>query len=175
MSHDDREGVGSAPSLTIRLLTLPVRLCGSLSALLVLGMAGLTLYAILQRYFLQTPLKWGDEMLGYLVVAFVMLGTAEALRRGDHISIDLVTNRLRGRARRFQRLASALAVIGFALVLLTSTWESITFAHSFGSYSPGYLEAPMWIPQIPMALGAGLLILAAVARGLEALKMRGNA
>ena len=46
------------------------------------------------------PLTWGDEMLGYLLVATVMAGAAEALRRGDHIAIDLVTSRLTGRARR---------------------------------------------------------------------------
>ena len=70
----------------------PIRIAGVLSSLLIFVSFCLMIFAIFQRYFLNTPLKWGDEMLGYLLVAIVMSGMAEALRRGDHVAIDLLTS-----------------------------------------------------------------------------------
>ncbi|MEL0206687.1 MAG: TRAP transporter small permease, partial [Alphaproteobacteria bacterium] len=70
----------------------PIRIAGVLSSLLIFVSFCLMIFAIFQRYFLNKPLKWGDEMLGYLLVAIVMSGMAEALRRGDHVAIDLLTS-----------------------------------------------------------------------------------
>ena len=169
MSADARqEGAASAPSTVERLVAWPSRMLGAISSLLILTILVLVIYSIVQRYVLNTPLKWGDEMLGYLLVASVMLGAAEALRRGDHIAIDLVSARAGPRARKHLNMFSDLAVIAFAIVLGFSTWESVSFAYAFGSYSPGYLEVATWIPQIPMFAGALLLGLVSLARLLAA-------
>ncbi|MCW2309081.1 TRAP transporter small permease [Rhodobium gokarnense] len=164
MSHDDKgEGAQDAPSLPKGFLTWPGRLGGIVASALVLAVLALVVYAILQRYFLDTPLKWGDELSGYLLVALVMLGAAETLRHGEHIAIDLVTGKVGPTLKRLLAVIANLAVIGFAVVLGLSAWESISFAYDFGSYSPGYLEVATWIPQLPMLIGAGLLILLALA------------
>ena len=164
MSNDENnEGAQDAPSLPKGLLAWPAWLGGVVASLLVLATLVLVVYAILQRYFLDTPLKWGDELAGYLLVALVMLGAAETLRRGEHIAIDLVTDRVGPGLKRVLAVVANLAVIGFAVVLGLSAWESISFAYDFGSYSPGYLEVATWIPQLPMLIGAGLLILVALA------------
>ncbi len=169
MSADEKhEGAASVPSPIERLVAWPSRIFGAISSLLILTILTLVIYSIVQRYILNTPLKWGDEMLGYLLVASVMLGAAEALRRGDHIAIDLVSARAGARARKHLNLFSDLAVIAFAIVLGVSTWESVSFAYAFGSYSPGYLEVATWIPQLPMFAGALLLGLVSFARLLTA-------
>lgn len=169
MSADVKhEGAASAPSLMERLVAWPSRIFGAISSLLILIILILMIYSIIQRYILNTPLTWGDEMLGYLLVASIMLGAAEALRRGDHIAIDLVSARAGPGARKYFNWFSDLAVVAFAIVLGVSTWESISFAYAFGSYSPGYLEVATWIPQIPMFAGALLLVLVSFARLLAA-------
>ncbi len=167
-ADEKHEGAASAPSLVERLIAWPSRIFGVISGLLILTILILVIYSIVQRYVLNTPLKWGDEMLGYLLVASIMLGAAEALRRGDHIAIDLASARAGPRARKYLNVFSNLAVIAFAIVLGVSTWESVTFAYAFGSYSPGYLEVATWIPQIPMFVGALLLGLVSFARLLAA-------
>lgn len=126
-------------------------------------------YAIIQRYVLGRPLLWGDEMLGYVLVALVMFGAAEALRRGDHIAIDLLTASTQGKSRWLLALWSHLAVLIFALILGYSAWDAVSFAYDFGEYSAGSMEVPTWIPQLPMLLGALLLGLASLARLLDRL------
>jgi TRAP-type C4-dicarboxylate transport system permease small subunit len=161
------EEASRASSFVSRLVIALTRFCGAISALLIILTLIIVSYAIIQRYVLQTPLLWGDELIGYLLVTLVMLGTAEALRQNDHISIDLLTSRASPRYRRYLRLWSDFAVFVFAAVLGWSTWKTILFAHDFGEYSSGYIEIPTWIPQVPMLIGMVLLALVALNRALK--------
>ena len=141
----------------------PIRIAGMLSSLLIFVSFCLMIFAIFQRYFLNTPLKWGDEMLGYLLVAIVMSGVAEALRRGDHVAIDLLTSFFGLKVRALLTYLSYTAVLAFAVIFGISADEVVRFSYGFGSFSPGYLEAPMWIPQSTMIAGSVLLGLGALA------------
>ena len=141
----------------------PIRIAGVFSSLLIFVSFCLMIFAIFQRYFLNTPLKWGDEMLGYLLVAIVMSGVAEALRRGDHVAIDLLTSFFGIKIRALLTYLSYTAVLAFAVIFGISADEVVRFSYGFGSYSPGYLEAPMWIPQSTMIAGSILLGLGALA------------
>jgi TRAP-type C4-dicarboxylate transport system permease small subunit len=135
-----------------------------LAAVLVLAMLAITSYGVLMRYVLDAPVTWSDELAGHLVVAMVMLGTADALLRGEHISVDLLTDRLRGRARTAVAVWGMLCVLALAAALGHAAVLTIGFSYDFGMYSEGYLEAPLWIPQSFLLVGAVLLGLAALAR-----------
>lgn len=154
-------GAVDAPLFPDRLVTGLIRLCGALSTALILVIFVQIVVAVTRRYVFDNPLQWSDEMIGYLLVTLVMLGAAEALRRGDHIAIDLVSARLGPRMARLQRVFAHLSVMGFAAIVGLSIWDSIAFARSFGSYSVGYIEIETWIPQVPVVIGMVLLFLTA--------------
>jgi len=145
------------------------RLCGFASTLLIVTVLGIVTYAITQRYLFGTPLLWGDELNGYLLVALIMFGAAEALRRGDHIAIDLVSANVPPRLSHYLAIWGNLAVVLFSAVLAWSAWHSAAFSYDFGSYSAGYLEVAMWVPMVPVLIGAVLLALTALAGILEIL------
>lgn len=165
----DGEAPGASPSVLTRAVNALVWACGALSTVMILFTLAVVIYAIVQRYVLNTPLLWGDELIGYVLVATIMFGAAEALHRNDHIAIDLLSSRVGPRTATILSLWADLAVIAFAVVLGWSTWEAVTFAYDFGSYSSGYIEIATWIPQSPMLLGAALLGLTALTRLLETL------
>lgn len=154
----------SAAPLAERLLTPLVRIGGVLSTLLILAALALTAYSVFMRYVMSRPPVWIDQVTGFLLVALVMLGVAEAYRRGNHIAIDLLTATLSGRMHRMRLIWSDLCVLAFSVVLVLSTWEAIEFAHGFGSYTSGSVEIASWIPQVPILVGGGLLGLFAIAR-----------
>ena len=147
-----------------------VRLGGVVSTLLILVVLAVVTYAILQRYVLGTPLQWGEELNGYLLVAIVMLGAAEALRRNEHISIDLLSSRAGPRGKWLLALWADLAVLAFAAMFAWSVWHTIVFAIDFGDYSSGYIEIPTWIPQLPMMTGTIFLMLVSLQRILHRLR-----
>ncbi|MZR30076.1 TRAP transporter small permease [Sneathiella litorea] len=143
-----------------------------LSAVLVVFTLFMTGYSVFQRYVLGTPITWTDEMSGFLVVAIVMLGAAETLRRGEHISVDLLTSKATGRRKKALGIWSYLATAFLAAVIFISTWEAVKFSYTIGVYSSGYLEAPLWIPQSFLLVGSGLLFLISLVRAYDGLRSR---
>lgn len=160
----DEAGAGARAGPLLRAAFWPARLGGLLATLLILFLLGLTVYAVVQRYLLGAPLLWSDELTGYLLVALVMAGAAEAYRRGDHIAIDLLSGKLRGPAARLAALWADLAVLAAAVAIGWSAWDAVAFARAFGSYPPGEMAVPTWVLQLPLVIGAGLLALTALAR-----------
>jgi C4-dicarboxylate transporter, DctQ subunit len=133
-------------------------------AVVVIAMTAIVGYSVAARYLFNNPQVWTDETVGYLLVLLVMLGAAEALRRGEHIGVDLLTERLGAVGRRRAEMWSVAAVIAFAAALAFGGWEVAAFSRSVDLYSEGYLEIPMWIPQAAVPLGAVLLVVVAANR-----------
>ena len=66
-------------SALLRAVEALVRLGGALATLMILAIFGLVCVAVANRYILGAPIQWADELIGYLLVATIMLGAAEAL------------------------------------------------------------------------------------------------
>lgn len=164
--YGDTQGEGAryAPSRPERAVGRLTCLCAAGATVLVLLSLAVTAYSVLLRYVFGTPVTWTDELSGYLVVGMVMLGAAEALRWGDHISVDLLTSRVGEGARRALDLWAMLPVIAVAVALILGATRMVRYSYGFGIYSEGYLELPMWIPQAVFLFGAGLLALMAACR-----------
>jgi TRAP-type C4-dicarboxylate transport system permease small subunit len=170
-SPSDESGRGPAPPSGLdRLAWGLARVAAALGAGVVVLMMAVVIYSVINRYILGTPVTWTDEFSGYLVVALVMLGAAEALRRGDHISVDLITARFGPGHRRLVDAWGNLLVLAVAVSLLISGTATIRYSVDFDIFSEGYLEVPMWIPQSFLMLGAGLLALVALANLLRLLR-----
>jgi C4-dicarboxylate transporter DctQ subunit len=77
-----------------RAVDLLIRAAGAFASLLILAMTAIVGYGVAARYLFGQPQVWTDELVSYLVVLLVMTAAAEVLRRGEHISIDLLVERL---------------------------------------------------------------------------------
>lgn len=146
---------------------------GALAAAIILAALAIILYAVAMRYFAGRPLPWRDELVGYLVVAMVMLGAGATELRGGHIGIDVLTNAAGPQARRGLAVLASAAVLGFSVLFGWSAWQTVTFSRGFGLYSTGALQVEIWIVQAPMLAGAALLGLAALANLVRAVRGEG--
>jgi TRAP-type C4-dicarboxylate transport system permease small subunit len=167
MAPREGQGVDEAPaasSIPQSWLDRIVWAGGVVSALVILYILGLTAIAVVWRYVLVRPISGVDEQVGFLVVASVMAGAAEALRRNDHISVDLITNIAPKPLQRALAAFGYATVTLFSLVLLIAAWRTVSFSYAFQAYSPGDLQIPMWLPQSTMLLGALLLMLVSIAK-----------
>ncbi|MBD3679046.1 MAG: TRAP transporter small permease [Rhodobacteraceae bacterium] len=101
-----------------------------------------------------------SDFTGYFLAASTFLALAYSLRAGGHIRVTLVTGHLNEKLRRWVEAAVlliALGLVGFAtwyVVLLVV--ESI----EFGDRTSGMVSIPLWIPQLPVAIGLAILTLA---------------
>ena len=147
----------------LRLTRGAARLALGLSAAALLASLVVIVYGVVRRYVFNTPVAWTDELVGYLLVASVMLAAADALLGGEHISVDIVTERLGAPARRIAYLFGLVAVAASGILLMVEGLGMVRFSRQVGLRSNGDLAVPLWIPQSLVPLGALLLLLAAVA------------
>lgn len=144
------------------------RLLGALGALCILGVLLVQLYNIAGRVAAHASgglidnfqLDGGDAYAGYLLAAGSFLTLAAALRRGDHIRVTLILNRLGGQARlhaeTFCLIVAVLLSAYFTHYAARLVWGS----YSFHDISQNIDATPLWIPQTSMALGLFGLTLA---------------
>ena len=169
-SRSNTEGTATVPSVLYHLILSVSKFAAAIGAGVVILMMLVVAYSVVNRYILNKPITWTDELSGYLVVALVMLGAADALRRGDHISVDLITGRLAGKGKRLVEIWGYIVVLVFSFVLLVSSKKTIDYSVNFDIVSEGYLEVPMWIPQSFLILGGSLVFLVALAKLIRAVK-----
>ncbi len=98
----------------------------------------------------------------YLMAAAGFLALAHTLKRGEHIRVTLLLAALRGGARRALEVwalaAATLLAALFAFYSVRLAWQS----HQFHDISTGNDATPLWIPQLGMALGTLILLVAFV-------------
>lgn len=100
------------------------------------------------------------DFTGFFLAASTFLGLAYTLREGGHIRVTLVTGRL---PEGLQRMTD-MAVTAIALAMTSfATWYMVKLvleSHEFGDKSSGMVSVPLWIPQVPVALGLAILSVA---------------
>ncbi len=112
------------------------------------------------------------DFSGFFLAASSFMGLAYALRRGAHIRVNLVIGLLPARLRLVLEVATLL---GGAVMSGFATWYAVVLtmqSRQFGDMSPGIIAVPLWIPQVFMVLGLGLLTLAFVDTAIETMIRR---
>ena len=103
---------------------------------LLCALVAVILVDVVARYLRWFSLAWGLEASEYMLYAITFLGAPWVLRERGHIAIELVVERLSGRARRVA--ARAVHVLGalvcsvlfvFACVVLWRSYQSGTMVH----------------------------------------------
>ena len=133
---------------------------GYLAGLFMIGTLLTVLSSIFGRVIPLLELPGADAYAGYCMAAAAFLAMASTLRRGEHIRVTLIMNRLSPAAYRALDIfchGVALAVTG------ALAWYSVGLvgqSYSFNDISTGLDATPLWIPQLGMALGSTVFALA---------------
>jgi TRAP-type C4-dicarboxylate transport system permease small subunit len=132
-----------------------------LAALCMIGLLAMVLLSIASRQ-LHFHVAGTDAYAGYLMAGAGFLALAHTLKHGEHIRVTLLLARLRGRARRaleLWALAAATALAGLAAwYAVRLVWQS----RAFNDISTANDATPLWIPQLAMAAGSVILLVAFV-------------
>jgi TRAP-type C4-dicarboxylate transport system permease small subunit len=90
------------------------------------------------------------------------LALAHTLKRGEHIRVTLLVEHLHGRAQRALELwALGISTLLAALLAFYSVRLSLQ-SWQFNDISTGNDATPLWIPQLTMAVGTVILLVALV-------------
>lgn len=128
---------------------LPVRVARPLHAVialacavLLLAMMGLTVADVLGRYLFNAPIKGATELTELMLAATIFLGLPAATMDREHVTVDLLTDRLSGLFDRLRRPVILLATAAVQLLIGWRIWVTAMEVASYGGTTPS-LELPV--------------------------------
>lgn len=101
-------------------------------------------------------LTWAQEACIYLFVWMAKFGAAYGVRTGIHVGVDILVERLEGKAR---RTMTTIAMTGGVIFTAILTWIGTDFVYHVyhgGQTSPD-LELQMWVIYLAVPVGSALM------------------
>jgi TRAP-type C4-dicarboxylate transport system permease small subunit len=130
-----------------------------MAALAMIGVLLMVLLSIASRQ-LGFHVPGTDAYAGYSMAAAGFLALAHTLKHNEHIRVTLVLGRLKGKAKHALELwalgAAVLLSALFAFYSVRLAWQS----HVLNDISTSNDATRLWIPQLTMALGTVVLLVA---------------
>jgi TRAP-type C4-dicarboxylate transport system permease small subunit len=137
------------------------RLTGLLACLSMVAIALIILADVALRQF-GGQLRGADDFAVYALCATGLLGLAPTYRRGEHIRVGLLIDRITGRTR---HLVEIVVLVLAVLAVGWGTWWAGHFVYDswrFNELGQGLVPVKLWIPQLSMVIGLGVFLLALV-------------
>lgn len=143
----------------LRAVLLFYRLLSALAALAMLATFFFVMLGVIAR-IAGWDLPGLDAYAGYAIAAGLFLALPSTLKRGDHIRVTLVLDRLPVAGRSVMEWWSLLAAFGLSLYVSWYSVRLVWVSYEMHDVSPAADATPLWIPQLAMALGSIGLALA---------------
>lgn len=120
--------------------------------------------------------RWSPDWIGevaiFLAIWAILLGSARVLRRGAHIRVDFLFDRLSETGKRIadlMALALALILSGF---LVWAGWQVVSEAMMWNERSISTLRVPLWIYYAALPVSFALQVLFILERAADILSGR---
>jgi TRAP-type mannitol/chloroaromatic compound transport system permease small subunit len=112
---------------------------GVLAALAVLTLVVVMSSNVLLRYGFSAGSVWAQELEWHLMAPIALFGMVWALKRGEHVRVDVLYDRFSDRAKAIADIASCVLglVIAAAIVWLSMKYVGQSFANNESSANPG--------------------------------------
>jgi len=135
------------------------RICGVVSAMLILGSVLIACQMIFVRFVLNQSTIWQTEAVTYMMIAATMLGLPYVQYLRGHVNVDLLPLALPPAARK----GLAVLVLGLTFAIAGAMlWHGYGFWHEawdWGETSNTPWNPPLWVPYLALPIGFGLYAL----------------
>jgi TRAP-type C4-dicarboxylate transport system permease small subunit len=131
----------------------------ALAALCMVGLLVMVMLGVAGR-LLHFNLPGTDAYAGYLMAGAGFLALAHTLKRGEHIRVTLLLGTRSGPARRRLELWALGASAALAGLLAGYSARLVWQSRAFNDISTSNDATPLWLPQLTMAAGTLVLLIA---------------
>lgn len=136
----------------------------AVAALLVLAEICVLFAGVVSRYVFHAPLVWSDELASILFLWLSMLGAVVALRRGEHMRMTALLQKVRPSTR---AMLDAFAIAASVAFLVLIIWPSIDYAHEESFIVTPALEISNAWRAAAIPAGIGIMLAMALLRLLR--------
>lgn len=142
-------------------------------------MTVITFANVVARYIFNDNILWALEVTVVLFAWLVLVGAAYGVKKTFHIGVDVVINILPPPLKKLAALASVVACLAFALMMLKGAWDYwypfatervwmetndipmpdiLRFIEPWLNEGEAYEKLPRFIPYMALPLGMALLV-----------------
>jgi TRAP-type C4-dicarboxylate transport system permease small subunit len=140
--------------------SFPERLCKWASEAALITMLLVIGVDIATRYLLNFSFEIADEIGGYMLVVMTFVSLSVCQVNNAFHQVELVQARLGPVGRTISAAIFDVLSFSFAALLLWQLVKLERSSYRFGEKAPTYLETPLWIPRLAMAIGVAVLLFA---------------
>lgn len=166
-------------ALMRRILDTTYKVAGGIAALSILGICLLVSAQVMLNILarvggpdLSFTIPSYADFAGFFLATASFMAMAYTLREGSHIRVNLLVQNLPEKPRwilELFALSLGAAMAGYATYF---TGSLLGESYHYGDMSTGIVAVPLWIPQLTMVGGLGLLTVAFLDTLIEALRTR---
>ncbi len=124
----------------------------------------LVIINVFSRYFFNHPIAWCDEVATSCFVYTVFVGSAWCLRTRQHVGVDLLIDRLPGKAREFVHLLTDIVIFALNGYI---TYLAVLFMRSSKVKTMPIMKISVNYLYFALLLGFGLMAIYSLAHCIE--------
>jgi len=147
--------------------------CSKVSAWLFFIIGGMIVYEVVARYVFLAPTSWSEEMSRFFQIWATYLAAAAILRQRKLIAIDVFYLKMPRGMQLLCDLLSLAIIMIFSAVACYHGMAIVIDSIQIGRSSSGMLAVPLWLTEIAIPIGFGLLLLQALAEMLRTVSGHG--
>jgi TRAP-type C4-dicarboxylate transport system permease small subunit len=133
------------------------------ATIIFLASVALNFANIVGRYFLNSPIEWGEEVMLFMMVGMVFFGAVVISAQGRHIRMDLLIAMM---PSRIQRFFVGMGIFAEGVVAAIIVWIGIPVIGDLIAFDQRAEASglPLAIPQAIVPIGMTLIAIICVAR-----------
>ena len=124
-------------------IDMVTRIAGRIAAALLLALIALVFFNVFGRYVVGASPVWAQELEWHVMAPIALLGVTVLLLEGGHVRVDMLYDKLPGRAQHMLDLVSMLIGAVIAVLFIKYSYGFVDSAWSIreGSPDPGGLPS----------------------------------
>lgn len=131
----------------------------SVSCICVIVMAVLVFANVIARYVFNSSLAFSDEMSTYLFVLMSFMGSAIAARRGAHLGLSILTDKVSPKTRMYIQIFTYTISGLFCLLIVIFGVQMVLSQYQLGQQTAA-MQWPEWIYGSFVPVGAAFAMIA---------------
>lgn len=137
-----------------------IKLGAYLAGIFILAMTFMIFYEVIARSFFGSPTTWATELSIYSLIGSGFLGSAYAVRKHSHITVDLIVANISQKGRVvFGYVTNVLGLL-FSTIFTIYGFSHVQKTFELGTTSTSLLRIPMYLPESMLPVGGVLLMIA---------------
>jgi len=149
--------------IMLRLIDTLSCYCARISAWLFFAIGGIIVFEVIARYVFLSPTVWSEEMSRFLQIWATYLAAAFILQQRQLIAIDIVVQKMPAKLQMLCECLSLTVIAAFCLVAMVFGADTALESIRVGRATSTMIAIPLWMTEIAIPIGFGLLLLQCVA------------